>query len=209
MKPAGHKRPGTAVIEKGRKRIEEILDAATEILIEDGYAQLSTRKIAAQAGIRPGNLQYYYRTKADVVRALLERYLARSMQAIEERVGSTSGTPEARLRAGLMGILADQQADGACQFFWEVWALAARDLTVARATQRFYLRYQEGVAEALLAVSPRLGRSRARRRAVLIVAMIEGLTIFRLGDDGNAADRPALVRELRSLVLHLAKEIDE
>ena len=39
--------------------------------MHDGYALLSTRKIAARAGMRPGNLQYYYRTKEDVVRAVL------------------------------------------------------------------------------------------------------------------------------------------
>lgn len=192
------------MLEKGQRRSEEILDAATRILIEDGYAQLSTRKIAAAAGIRPGNLQYYYRTKQDVVRALLERYLARSLQAIEARVAATAGTPAAALRVALDGILADQQSD-ACQFFWEVWALAARDATVARAARGFYERYRHGVAAALRAVNPRLAPATARRRATMVVALLEGLTVFRLGAGRGGDPGPSLLRDVRALVVHLAE----
>jgi AcrR family transcriptional regulator len=200
-------RAGRAVLEKGRRRSEEILDATAALLAQSGYAQLSTRKIAARAGIRPGNLQYYYRTKQDVVRALLDRYLAESMRAIERRVAASAGTPEARLRAGIEGILADQQVGRSCELFREIWALAARDRAVARAVQDFYARYRAGVAEALLAVNPALGALRANRRAALIVAMLEGLTVFRFGRRADLDD-PALARDLPRLVLQLAKEIE-
>ena len=200
-------RAGRAVIEKGLRRSEEILDAAAKLLVEGGYAQLSTRKIAARAGIRLGNLQYYYRTKQDVVRALLDRYLAESMRAIEQRAAASARTPEARLRAGIEGILADQQVGRSFQFFREIWALAARDRAVARAVQAFYARYRAGVAATLLAVNPALGAARADRRAALVVAMLEGLTVFRFGRRAHLED-PALARELPRLVLKLAKEID-
>jgi AcrR family transcriptional regulator len=203
-----HRRPGTAVRAKGRQRSEQILDAATRILVEEGYAQLSTRKIASRAGIRPGNLQYYYPAKDDVVRALLERWLARSMRAIEARIAATARTPEAALRAGVNGILADQADAGACQMFWEIWALAARDQTVARTTRAFYHRYRDGLAGMLLAVNPCLGRARAARRATLAVALLEGLTVFRLGGGGSARGAPELVRELQAFLLHLAKVTD-
>ena len=199
-------RAGRAVLEKGLRRSEEILDAAATLLALDGYAQLSTRKIAARAGIRPGNLQYYYRTKQDVVRALLDRYLAESMRAIERRVAASTGTPEARLRSGIEGILADQQVGRSCELFREIWALAARDRAVARAVRDFYARYRDGVAQALLAVNPALGAARADRRAALVVAMLEGLTVFRFGRRADLED-PALARELPRLVLQLAKEI--
>jgi AcrR family transcriptional regulator len=201
-----HRRPGTAVSDKGRARSEEILDAATRLLLDEGYAQLSIRKIAAGAGIRAGNLQYYYATKQDVVRALLERYLARSMQAVGQRVAATAGSAESRLRACIDGLLDDQDSAGACRIFWEIWALAARDRAVASATRRFYVRYRDGLADILRAVSPRLGRALARRRATLLVATIEGLTVFRIGTDRQALEEPALARELRCLALQLARE---
>ena len=197
-------RPGTAVLAKGQQRTEAILDAATAILIENGYAQLSTRKIASRAGMRPGHLQYYYRSKQDVVRALLERYLERVMHAVERRVAAGGGTAEERLESALGGILADQESAENCRFFWELWALAARDPAVAEAMSAFYERYWRGVVDALLGVSPALGRPRAERRAALLIAMLEGLTLFRSRKDPRQLPLPGLEKELRALVLHFA-----
>ncbi len=192
-------RSGTAVLAKGRHRIETILDAATRILIDEGYAQLSTRKIAARAGIRPGHLQYYFPTKQAVVRGLLERYLGRATAAADARAGD--------LDAVLDGILADQAAGEGARFFWELWALAARDSEVAEAMRTFYRGYWRNLVAALLATAPALGRPRAERRAALLVAMLEGLTLFRARGEDHALPLPFLERELRSLVRTLANDV--
>ena len=65
-------RSGTATQEKGISRLISILNAAREVFIEAGYAALTMRKVAARAGISIGNLNYYYRTKEDLLRDLLE-----------------------------------------------------------------------------------------------------------------------------------------
>lgn len=199
-------RPGTAVLAKGRERQETILDAATAILIDEGYARLSTRKIAARAGIRPGNLQYYYRSKQDVVRAVLERYLDRAFETVEARVADAGGTPADRLQSALDGILADQESAASCRFFWELWALAARDAAVAEAMRAFYERYWRRLVALLVALNPSLGRPRAERRAALLIAMLEGLTLFRSRRKPHELPLPALEKELRMLVHHLAME---
>jgi AcrR family transcriptional regulator len=197
-------RAGTAVLAKGRRRSEAILDAATTILIDEGYAQLSTRKIAARAGIRPGHVQYYYPSKQDVVRAVLERYLERAMLAVEARVASGGGTAEERLQSALGSILADQESVENCRFFWELWALAARDPAVAQAMTAFYEGYWRAVVATLLTANPALGRPRAERRAALLVSLLEGLTLFRSRKDPHQLPIPGLEQELRSLVANLA-----
>ncbi len=200
-------RPGTAVLAKGRERIEAILDAATGILIDEGYALLSTRKIAARAGVRPGHLQYYYPTKQDVVRGLLERYLERATRAFAERMAAGATTPQRRLEAALDGILSDQQNSESCRFFWELWALAARDSAVADAMHAFYRAYWRNLVTALLDAAPALGRPRAERRAALMIAMLEGLTLFRTRTAARELPLPFLERELRSVVTKLATEV--
>ncbi len=199
-------RAGTAVLAKGRERIESILDAATRILIDEGYAELSTRKIAARAGIRPGHLQYYYPTKQDVVRGLLERYLERATIAFGERLASTAPTPEGRLEAALDGILRDQADSESARFFFELWALAARDPAVAEAMQGFYRASWRTLVDAFLGTEPALGRPRAERRAALLIAMLEGLSLFR-SRTTRELPLPALERELRSLVRRLATDL--
>jgi AcrR family transcriptional regulator len=191
------------VLAKGRERIAAILDAATGILIDEGYAQLSTRKIAVRAGVRPGHLQYYYPTKQDVVRGLLERYLERATQVMGERMAAHATTPEARLEAALDAILEDQKSPESCRFFWELWALAARDAAVADAMQAFYRAYWRNLVGVLLAAGPALGRPRAERRAALLIAMLEGLTLFRSRTATRELPLPFLERELRGLVRKL------
>jgi AcrR family transcriptional regulator len=56
-----------------RKRI---LEAALRLFNEFGTAAISTNRIAAEAGISPGNLYYHYRNKEEIIRALVEDLLA-------------------------------------------------------------------------------------------------------------------------------------
>lgn len=58
---------------KQRKDIEKeefkglIFDIATEILLREGYENLSIRKIAKAAGYSPGSLYYYFDNKAEII----------------------------------------------------------------------------------------------------------------------------------------------
>jgi len=205
--PAPRHRAGTAVLPKGRDRAEAILDAATRVLIEEGHAQLSTRKIAARAGVRPGHLQYYYPTKQDVVRGLLERYLERASVAFEAEI-SAAASPASRVDLVLDAVLRDQREDERARFFFELWALAARDPAVAEAMQAYYRAYWRRLVGALLDASPTLGRPRAERRAALLVALLEGLTLFRSRNAARELPLPFLERELRSVVRKLATDPD-
>jgi hypothetical protein len=58
----------------------------------------------------------------------------------------------------------------------------------------------------VLEVNPHLGRPRAERRAALVIAMLEGLTLFRSRRPPYELPLPALERELRALVDHLVLE---
>lgn len=162
--------------EKGRQRREQILDAAAALLVESGYAGFSSRGIAERLGMRLSNVQYYFATPADILSALFARELERARAAFDAR-------PGADLQA-LVGMLLDAQHDDAnCRVFWELWALAARDRAIADIMERFYQRYRDAVAALIAEALPGIAEATRRRRATLIVAMIEGLSLFRSGRD--------------------------
>src|SRR5215468_3593613 len=52
--------------EETRKRIVE---AAARVLARDGYAATSVKDIAAEAGVAPGLVHYYFKTKEELVAA--------------------------------------------------------------------------------------------------------------------------------------------
>jgi AcrR family transcriptional regulator len=166
------------VLPKGRERTESILAAATAVLVEEGYAAFSLRKVAARADMRLGNLQYYYRTKADVVRALLARSLASAARAAEARLLAAGDARDA-LASAVRAVLADQETGEGARLFVELWALAGRDPEIAAALQAYHAGWWRALVHLLLRAHPGLGRAVAGRRAALAVAMLEGLTLFR------------------------------
>ncbi|MBX6387862.1 MAG: TetR/AcrR family transcriptional regulator [Frankia sp.] len=50
-----------------------LLDVTAEIMIEDGYAAATSRRVAARAGVKPALVHYYFRTMDDLFIALLRR----------------------------------------------------------------------------------------------------------------------------------------
>src|SRR5689334_12810669 len=50
-----------------------LLDRAEELMIEEGYAAVTYRVLAARAGVTGGLVQYYFPTLDDLFVALLER----------------------------------------------------------------------------------------------------------------------------------------
>jgi len=54
---------------------ENIIKVAHELLSKNGSSQFSMRKVALQASMSLGNLQYYYKTKTDLINGILENYI--------------------------------------------------------------------------------------------------------------------------------------
>ena len=60
-----------------------ILDAAEQLIREEGYAAVSTRRVAAVAGLKPSLVHYYFPTTDDLFLALSRRGAAESDRMIE------------------------------------------------------------------------------------------------------------------------------
>ena len=50
-----------------------LLDAAQQLLLEEGYAQVTTRRLAARAGLDPKVVHYFFRTMDELFLALIRR----------------------------------------------------------------------------------------------------------------------------------------
>jgi AcrR family transcriptional regulator len=84
--------PAAAPVRRGRPRAvaaadgsrpprDEIVDAATRLFLEHGYAATSTRAIADLVGVRQPSLYYYFRRKDDILAALLDDAMAPILDA--------------------------------------------------------------------------------------------------------------------------------
>jgi AcrR family transcriptional regulator len=59
-----------------------LLDAAERLMLEEGYAAVTSRRIAARAGLKPQLVHYYFRTMDDLFLALFRR---RADQGLERQ----------------------------------------------------------------------------------------------------------------------------
>lgn len=66
---------------------DRVLDAAEGVILESGGRTFTLDAVALRAGISKGGLVYSFPTKDSLVRAALEREMARFQSAVQERLG--------------------------------------------------------------------------------------------------------------------------
>jgi len=66
--------PERTVLEKGARR-EQILDAAIQVFAKKGFQSTSVSDVIEAAGIARGTFYLYFKSKTEVFRAILDKYL--------------------------------------------------------------------------------------------------------------------------------------
>ena len=65
-----------------------LLNAAQQLMIEEGYAAVTTRRVAARAGLKPQLVHYYFASMDDLLLALVRRATTRSGDAFARALAS-------------------------------------------------------------------------------------------------------------------------
>jgi AcrR family transcriptional regulator len=78
---------------------EEILDAARQLFVREGFEAVSMRGIADRVGCAPGTLYLHFRDKGAILHAICAETFAR-LDKHMEAIANDSGDPLARLRRG-------------------------------------------------------------------------------------------------------------
>ena len=80
-----------------------LVRVAFELIAERGFEGLRTRDIAARAGLNIATLHYYYPTKEDLIRAVVEAAVDQFRSEESHQEGTPPADPLTRLRAFLQG----------------------------------------------------------------------------------------------------------
>jgi AcrR family transcriptional regulator len=156
-----------------------IVRATIRCLARDGYARLTMKRVAAEAGVSPGILHYYFRDK----RAILGRAAATVMADLDRRVAAEArGARDARghLRALLRACLevATESRD-----FWtvfiELWGEALHDRELARLNRLAYGRARRFLSAAVArgTAAGTFRRIPPDEAAAVILALVDGLSL--------------------------------
>lgn len=85
------------------KRTEEtrgrLVSTATELFLKAGYESTSVDSVLAGAGLSKGTFYHHFRSKADLLDAVVDRYTAGAVGAVRRSFQETEGTALDRLNA--------------------------------------------------------------------------------------------------------------
>ncbi|OHV39291.1 MULTISPECIES: TetR/AcrR family transcriptional regulator [Pseudofrankia] len=65
-----------------------LLDVTAQIMIEEGYAAATSRRVAAKAGVKPALVHYYFRTMDDLFLALFQKGAELNLRRYEQALAS-------------------------------------------------------------------------------------------------------------------------
>ncbi|WP_017623000.1 TetR/AcrR family transcriptional regulator [Nocardiopsis chromatogenes] len=191
--------------ERGLRRMAQILDAAEEVIADQGFEDATTNAIAARAGVSPGSLYQFFRNKDEVLDGLVERYTATSREFWDARLSDET----ARLSADeLVGSV----LSGLSEFktrrpaFWVLFHGSAASPRLERVASSIRADIGRRLKEVFLLRAPGADPARMELLASMCIATVQGVFPMVMGADEER--RAVIVAELtRLLAGYLGPEI--
>lgn len=88
----------------GQSTRERILDLAHELVLKQGYAATSLEQILERAGVTKGAFFHHFKSKEELARALVDRYLAGEQQVFDATLGRAEKLTSDPLQQVLVGL---------------------------------------------------------------------------------------------------------
>lgn len=130
-----------------------ILSAAAELFARQGFHQTGMAAICGAVGMSPGGLYRYFASKADIIRAIVERERVEAFGLVD----ALERAPD--LRAGLVALLmtcaADSRNVDGVALSLEVAAEAARDASVGEWVDDIYRQFTARLTKVLASAQAR------------------------------------------------------
>ncbi|MEM1131750.1 MAG: TetR/AcrR family transcriptional regulator [Pseudomonadota bacterium] len=155
-----------------------ILEAAQTLLLEVGNAGMTMRRVAAQAGISLGNLQYHYPTRDDLMLALLLKFLEPYEAKLDRPLSAAHQPLVEKLKALFMEALHYPEFDACASIFKELWAESVRSPDLKKVLNAYYARLAEFYRTAFASiVPPEIEASKIERAVMVLLPMLEGYCV--------------------------------
>jgi len=155
------------------ERKQQILQAAVDIITNEGYGNLSMRALARASGLKLGALQYHFKTRDDMLRGVVA-YIA---DEYKKNFDSVAGSENLVTLVEILEMLATEPADGKLQedkLFPQLWAMMQAEPLVENLLNELYSEYLQLIEQALKGI----GSKHPRAEALCLMSMSEGSAIF-------------------------------
>ncbi len=161
---------------KGGDRRHEIAEAALRCLQRVGYAELTARKIAAEANMSLGHISYHFTGMEEVLAEAYRLAAEKLQEAGDAKISMPGATPAERLEAFLKaGFTDDFLTPAHLRTRIDLWSAALTHPAIAATERALYDRYRAQVEALLNQVSDPWKTDRIPMVSDLIMATLDGL----------------------------------
>jgi len=178
-----------------------LLDAALACLIEEGYANLTTRNVAERAGVSQGTQMHYFPTRAQFV-AEAVRHVAFKLDGELREQDALRARSERRRLEELLDHVWEHHSGPLFAATIELWVVARTDPEVRVAMEGVTRDINRMIVSGAAELFPELmGRPQADEVLEITLATMRGLALLRF--TGDAADVNRRWRRARTRLLQL------
>ena len=183
---------------RSRERVERILDAAAQLLSDQGYDAVKTNLIAKRAGVSIGSIYQFFPNRFAIFNALADRYRKKIASALSKTMGPESPDRpwEEALEDGFESLAEMWRDDWAFHMVWLAIQNTA-ELTEARERYREML-INEELVYFLRRILPDRGGSRLQ--AIARVMLEAGNVLLDQSMRNGDAQDPLVIDELKFLM---------
>lgn len=159
-----------------RATAEHILQTALSLFCEKGYYATSIEELAKQAQISKGLLYHYFKSKAEVLAALVDMRINEVLEVMN--TAKAELTPAAQIQHIVRGALTNvQQQPDVFRFYLNLFSQPKLDPFVAQSTQKL-MDEQARQFEIQTQMFEKLGVDNPRERSFYFSATLQGIMLM-------------------------------
>ncbi|HZD56394.1 MAG TPA: TetR/AcrR family transcriptional regulator [Anaerolineales bacterium] len=123
------------------ERKNQILDAATEVFVHKGFDKARMDDIVDETGLSKGTLYWYFKSKSDIIIAILDRIFQTEFDQLEAQENFDTSATQAFWQFAEMAIKDYTKMIHLMPVAYEFLALAFRNKYVQKALKQYFDRY--------------------------------------------------------------------
>ena len=186
---------------RGQRRRQEIIESAIYLIQENGYQGVTLREVAKRINIRIGNLQYYFRTKQDLLLAIFEHQRSIHSDNFQQSI------LEASSKSAQLLMLIDRCLISIKNSNVQLWrllvALAQHDEDAAKVLRKEQQHLHSQTSQTLMLIDDRFNHQHAEHLARCLWVLIDGLTLQLLDTQDVPDEVKAIEYEARVVLLDI------
>jgi AcrR family transcriptional regulator len=160
-------------------RRNQILDAATKVFVRQGFQHARMDDIVEESGLSKGTLYWYFKSKEDIINAILRRLFAGALESLESLLEAEGTVSERLVQLTSDRVTGMKRMSSLVPIIFEFYAVAVHQQWVKQFIGEYFKHFR-GLLEDLIQQGIDRGEFypvNAAETAISLASMYEGLTI--------------------------------